>query len=203
MTQDLVVFKGTQNGVYIYIRDGNFELIKKELDIKLEKSNSFFKGGKIVDFKGKSLSDDELKELKGIVKGKYKLNIIEKKELKPKDFFKGIEEGMTKFVKTTLRSGQTIEYDGNIVIFGDVNPGSMVVAGGNIVVLGNLRGVAHAGSDGNRKAIVAAFVLQPTQLRIANLISRRPDKVTEEPKWPEIAKIEENEVIIERYLPKK
>ena len=203
MTQDLVVFKGTQDGVYIYIRDGNFELIKKELDIKLEKSNSFFKGGKIVAFKGKSLSSDELKELEGIVKDKYNLNIIEKKKLKPRDFFKGIEEGMTKFVKTTLRSGQTIEYNGNVVIFGDVNPGSMVVAGGNIVVLGNLRGVAHAGYDGNKKAIVAAFALQPTQLRIANLISRRPDEDTEEPKWPEIAKIEENEVIIERYLPKK
>ncbi|MBW4827282.1 MAG: septum site-determining protein MinC [Clostridiaceae bacterium] len=203
MTQDLVVFKGTKDGVYIYIRDGNFESIKKELDIKLKKSSSFFKGGKIVDFKGKSLSNDELKELEGIVRDKYNLKIIEKKELKVKSFFKGIEEGMTKFIKTTLRSGQKIEYNGNVVIFGDVNPGSMVVAGGNIVVLGNLRGVAHAGYDGNKEAIVAAFALQPTQLRIANLISRRPDEDIEYPKWPEIAKIEGNEVIIERYLPKK
>lgn len=203
MTQDLVVFKGTQEGVYIYIREGSFDSIKKELDIKLRKSGTFFKGGKIVDFKGKRLSSNELEELKDIVKDKHHLKIVERKKVKEKDFFTGIKEGMTKFVKTTLRSGQSIEYKGNVVIFGDVNPGSIVISGGNIVVLGSLRGVAHAGCSGNKNAIVAAFSLQPSQLRIADLIARRPDEDIEEPKWPEIARIEGNEVIIERYLPKK
>ncbi|MCR2045004.1 septum site-determining protein MinC [Anaerosalibacter massiliensis] len=203
MTQDLVVFKGTQDGVYIYIREGSFDSIKEELDIKLRKSGAFFKGGKIVDFKGKRLSSNELEELKDIVKDKHHLKIVERKKVKEKDFFTGIKEGMTKFVKTTLRSGQSIEYKGNVVIFGDVNPGSIVISGGNIVVLGSLRGVAHAGCSGNKNAIVAAFSLQPSQLRIADLIARRPDEDIEEPKWPEIARIEGNEVIIERYLPKK
>ena len=203
MTQDLVVFKGTQDGVYIYIREGSFDSIKEELDIKLRKSGAFFKGGKIVDFKGKRLSSNELEELKDIVKDKHHLKIMERKKVKEKDFFTGIKEGMTKFVKTTLRSGQSIEYKGNVVIFGDVNPGSIVISGGNIVVLGSLRGVAHAGCSGNKNAIVAAFSLQPSQLRIADLIARRPDEDVEEPKWPEIARIEGNEVIIERYLPKK
>ena len=78
-----------------------------------------------------------------------------------------------------------------------------MTAKGNIIVLGALRGVAHAGSDGNRQAIVAAFHLQPTQLRIANVIARRPDYEIQASKWPEIAKIEENAVLIEPYLPKK
>lgn len=203
MTQDLVVFKGAKDGVYIYIREGSFNSIKKELDIKLKKSNSFFEGGKIIDIRGKRLTNEELKELEAIIKYKHNLKLPERKEIKEKGLFDGIEEGMTKFIKTTLRSGQTIQYDGNLVIFGDINPGSIAIAEGNIVVLGNLRGVAHAGYGGNRGAIVVAFNLQPTQLRIADLIARRPDEVVNESKWPEIAKIQENEVIVERYLSRK
>lgn len=207
MNQDLVVFKGTQDGLYIYIKDGNFNSIKKELDKKLKNSISFFEGGQIIDFKGRKLSEDEENELRRIIKDKYKIKIAEgvKEEVKEEvEFFKGIGEGMTKFVKTTLRSGQFISYKGNVVIFGDLNPGSVVEAWGNIVVLGTLRGIAHAGSNGNKEAIVAAFHLQPTQLRIANFIARCPDEENaEESKWPEIAKIEGEEVIIETYLPKK
>lgn len=208
MNQDLVVFKGTQDGVYIYIKDGSFNSIKKELDKKLKKSISFFEGGQIIDFKGRRLSEDEKSELRRIIKDKYKIKIAE--EVKEEDnfekeeIFKGIGEGMTKFIKTTLRSGQFIHYKGNVVIFGDLNPGSVVEAWGNIIVLGTLRGIAHAGSNGNKEAIVAAFHLQPTQLRIANFIARCPDQENvEESKWPEIAKIEGEEVVIDTYLPKK
>ncbi len=73
---------------------------------------------------------------------------------------------MTKFINTTIRSGQVIEYDGNIVIIGDVNPGALIKAKGNIIILGTMRGVAHAGVDGNHDAIVAAYNLQPTQLEL-------------------------------------
>lgn len=119
--------------------------------------------------------------------------------------YDGLQEGSTKFITTTIRSGQLIEYDGNVVVIGDVNPGGEISAKGNIVVLGSVRGVTYAGSDGNKDAVVAAFRLSPTQLRIADLITRRPDndEDTHTPREPEIARIYDDAIIIEPYLTKK
>jgi septum site-determining protein MinC len=205
MEYDFISFKGTQDGIYIYIKEGDFQHIKEELDMKLSKSGSFFKGGQIISFKGMELSDEEESQLRSIIKNKYNIRFLDKDigEEEKKGYFDGIEEGMTAFIRTTVRSGQLIEYDGNVVVLGDVNPGGMIEARGNIVVLGTLRGIAHAGCDGNREAIVSAYNLQPTQLRIADLISRSPDdEIIQSSKWPEIAKIEGEEVVIETYLPK-
>ncbi len=112
------------------------------------------------------------------------------------------EEGLSKFVHGTLRSGQEIAFNGNIVVIGDVNPGAQLKAKGNIVVLGSLKGLAHAGVGGNTKAVVAAYSLLPTQLRIADLIVRPPEDDTQY-KYPEIARIVDGEVVIEPYLPNK
>ncbi|MBC7346245.1 MAG: septum site-determining protein MinC [Clostridia bacterium] len=106
----------------------------------------------------------------------------------------------TLLVQHTLRSGQAISYPGHVVVMGDVNPGAEVKAGGNIMVLGCLRGTAHAGAWGDEKAVVVAFRLRPTQLRIAHLISRSPDAAVEEPGEPEIARIRDGLVVIEPYL---
>jgi len=212
MSQSLVTFKGNQNGIYILIKDGNFQKIKEQLESNLKKAGSFFEGAKVVSIKGKNLSREEKEELKGIIINKFGIDVDEdsdsiddetaKVETPQFQFFEGIDEGYTKFVRATIRSGQTVESEGNLVIIGDVNPGGVVMAKGNIVILGALRGIAHAGSDGNREAIVAAFYLQPTQLRIANIIARRPDDEIEYSKWPEIARVEDDAVIIETYLPK-
>lgn len=105
----------------------------------------------------------------------------------------------TILLQRTLRSGQAIRYPGNVVIMGDVNPGAEVMAGGNIIVMGSLRGVAHAGAGGNEGAVVAAFRLKPSQLRIANHFTRAPDGKYPEPEYPEIAKIIDGMVIIENY----
>jgi septum site-determining protein MinC len=75
----------------------------------------------------------------------------------------------------TVRSGQRIEHDGDIMIIGDVNPGGQVLATGDIYVMGTMRGTAHAGYAGNNQAVIAAVYFQPTQLRIGNVISRSPD----------------------------
>ncbi len=212
MSQSLVTFKGNKEGVYIYIKEGSFQKIKEQLDSNLRKAGSFFKGAKVISIKGKKLSTAEEEELKGMIINKYGINVddinddideeVEQNDMTQFQFFDGIEEGYTKFVRTTIRSGQTVESEGNLVVIGDVNPGGIVVAKGNIVILGSLRGIAHAGCDGNRKAIVVAFYLQPTQLRIADTIARKPDEETIISKWPEIARVEEGSVLIETYLPK-
>ncbi|SER74663.1 septum site-determining protein MinC [Gracilibacillus ureilyticus] len=75
-----------------------------------------------------------------------------------------------------IRSGQELNIVGDLLLIGDVNPGGKVVATGNIYILGHLRGIAHAGSDGNKSSIIAASYMSPTQLRIANVMSRSPDE---------------------------
>lgn len=100
-------------------------------------------------------------------------------------------------IRKNVRSGQKISYDGTLLIFGDVNAGAELVATGHIIVLGTLRGVAHAGCQGNKDAIVYATQLCSLQLRIADLIARAPDGESTERHVPEIARIIDNYLVIE------
>lgn len=105
----------------------------------------------------------------------------------------------TILVQRTLRSGQSIYYNGNVVILGDVNPGAEVTATGNIIVMGFLRGLVHAGAGGDENAVIMAFHLQPTQLRIANHITRPPDNEMIDADYPEMARIKGGVVTIESF----
>ena len=80
------------------------------------------------------------------------------------------------FLDRTLRSGQVLRHPGHVIVLGDVNPGAEIVAGGDILVWGHLRGVVHAGAGGDEKASVCALDLAPTQLRIAGRIAVSPSK---------------------------
>ena len=98
---------------------------------------------------------------------------------------------------STIRSGQRIDFEGSIVVLGDVNGGAEVVAEGNIIVLGNLRGFAHAGAKGNRSAFIAANSITPTQLRIADIILRSIEEKKDIGNSYEIAKLEMGTIVIE------
>lgn len=209
MKKDLVTFKGSADGIHLEIIGDNYSQILREIDKKINTSSQFFKGAKFNGIVSDELSTEEILELKLLLKYKYdfvlNLNLIcnedmtsvsEKKEIED------LDEGMTKFIHGTLRSGQVVDYYGNIVVIGDVNPGALLKAGGNIVVLGSLKGVAQAGGNDNLDAIVAAYSLLPTQLRIGSKIARPPEGDTHY-KLPEIAKVVNGELIIEPYLPSK
>jgi septum site-determining protein MinC len=101
--------------------------------------------------------------------------------------FTDVSDDTALFINKTLRSGTRIEYPGNVVIYGDVNPGAEVVAEGNVIVWGRVRGMIHAGAKGDREAFICALDLSATQLRIADQASAvlKPQK---DPK-PEIATI--------------
>ena len=88
-----------------------------------------------------------------------------------------IMEMSTKSYKQTVRSGQVVNYDGNVVIIGDCHPGSEIIASGDITVWGVLGGIAHAGAKGNKKARIRALNLNAIQLRIAQYYARRPDSI--------------------------
>ena len=110
----------------------------------------------------------------------------------------------TILVQRTLRSGQNLHYDGNVVVMGDVNPGAEIVASGHVLVMGSLRGLVHAGATGEEEATVTALQLAPTQLRIASHITRPPDgNADDESKLPETARIKNEIVIIEDYQPQR
>ncbi|MBR1619618.1 hypothetical protein IJ674_06970 [bacterium] len=83
----------------------------------------------------------------------------------------------TLYIRRTIRSGQSISSDGNIVIIGDVNPGAEIIAKGDVTVWGILAGIVHAGSDGNSFARIRALKLNPVQIRIGEIFARRPDTV--------------------------
>lgn len=87
-----------------------------------------------------------------------------------KTFYKEVATSETKFHKGSLRSGQRLEFEGSIVIIGDVNAGAEVVASENIVVLGILRGLAHAGAKGNKDAFIEASEIEAVQIRIADIV---------------------------------
>lgn len=108
-----------------------------------------------------------------------------------------LAEGATLIIRRNLRSGQRIDFDGTLVIFGDVNAGAELTATGHILILGTMRGIAHAGSQNNRNAVVYATKLLPIQLRIADLIARAPDNEIMDTSEPEIARIIDNQLVIE------
>jgi septum site-determining protein MinC len=97
----------------------------------------------------------------------------------------------------TLRSGYSIRHPGHVTIIGDVNPGAEIVAGGNVIVWGRLRGVVHAGATGDEKAVVCALDLSPTQLRIAGQIAVSPERGGKSN--PEMAAIRDGQLIAQTW----
>lgn len=114
-----------------------------------------------------------------------KANMVEGDEISDIDYdlddlrksLRETEKLPTLYIQRTLRSGQSITSDGNIVIIGDVNPGSEIIAKGDITVWGILGGIAHAGCEGNTYAKIRALKMNAIQLRIADTFARRPDSI--------------------------
>lgn len=205
MIDDKILIKGNRDGLYAVVNMNKFKDFDEMLEAlieKLSRGKKFYRGSTIkITTDLKYISDRELSRLKDVLFEEFMIKdcILEDREEKTNKVFSGIYEGRTKFLRKTIRSGQSINYTGNVVIIGDVNPGAEVFAGGNVVVLGSLRGHVHAGCGGNDKAIIAAFNLQPEILQIAYIMTRSPDDGLK-PQYPEVAKIKENTIIVEPYL---
>lgn len=202
----MLTLKGTKNGLLIISRNiKNITEFEEKLKEKFSKSNDFFIGADvIIDLGEMEFSVEDKQKIIGIVEKDHFMNL---KEIRNYNYSQKFLDKRTTtpaaetfFVKKTVRSGQKINYDGNIVILGDVNPGAEIVAAGDIFVFGVLRGIAHAGASGDNKAIVTAFRLQPTQLRIADKISRAPDGTVFTPSFPEVASIKDGLIYIEPYF---
>ena len=111
----------------------------------------------------------------------------------------GYSDGGAAFIVRTLRSGSSIIHNGHVTLIGDVNPGAEIIAAGNVLVWGRLRGLVHAGSGGDESAIICALELSPTQLRIANHVTVPPAE--RGPSGAEIAMVREGQVVAESWEP--
>jgi septum site-determining protein MinC len=212
MSKLCVEFKGTKDGVTIFcLEEAGFDEILTDLAARLRQRAAFFGQAYVqVDIGSRELTEEQAEQLADVIRSNSELIMkgIQTTELRPPSIssakrrgetddlrLEGFKEGRALVIKRTLRSGQDIHFPGNVIVLGDVNPGAEIVAEGDIFVYGTLRGIAHAGASGDRTASVVALRLAPTQLRIADVISRAPDDTTL-PEQPEYAYIYDNRIMI-------
>lgn len=177
--------------------------IMEALKKKLTELKKLYKDEKIpILVTGKILKNKEMDEIQKTIKSKIDVEIdfdmpkgLGLHSIK-KTFEREIATSETKFHRGSLRSGQKVETEGSLVIIGDVNSGAEVIASDNIIVLGSLRGLAHAGAKGNKQAIIAAGLLDAVQIRIANVV-KEIDRDEEPMHKQAYVSIQEDKIIIE------
>jgi septum site-determining protein MinC len=216
-----VNIKGTKNGLLVTLGEGELASLLAELEERLSNTASFFKGGRVALAVGqRELSVEEIEHVQALLAqhevalgtviseasitraAARHLGLQTKRRPRPKprpgrraeeDFSEGA------LVRGTLRSGQVIQHPGHVVIIGDVNAGAEVIAGGDIVIWGSLRGTVHAGAMGNDQAIVCALDMAPTQLRIGKHIARPPEGKSRRRAVPEVASVQEGRIIVKAW----
>ncbi len=184
MNRNTVIIKSNKYGLIVILDDKiPFEELLLDIADKFKESANFFRNAKMaLSFRGRVLNKLQEKQVVETIvnnSGIHILCIIEEVSEHEEYYRQAVElameqqesqEGM--FHKGTLRAGQTLETDHSVVILGDVNPGANVISKGNIVVLGSCRGNVYAGASGDRDCIVAALIMKPIQVRIADKIAR-------------------------------
>ena len=191
--------------------EASFESIKNLLAKRIEESRDFFSRAEMVlDLTGRPLRTDEISELHGLLVDKAGVKLVEVKlseELRlvldrpasrpatpvrpPAPINRDPDEGPM-IIRNTCRSGIRIEAPADCVVLGDVNPGAEIVAMGDVIVFGNLRGIAHAGAGGDRSARIWALSIEPSQVRIADRVAVAPRGGKPKPKRFEIAEIQQD-----------
>ena len=208
MRDDRIFIKGNKLGINAIInmdKFGNFDEMLDSLVEKLSRGKKFYKGATLtVTTDLKYINERQISKLKDVLFDEILIKdcIVEERLEKQSSVFSGVYEGRTKFVRKTVRSGQCLNYAGNLIIIGDVNNGGEVRAHGNVIVLGDLKGKVFAGDNGNENAIIAAYSLEPELISISGKITISPDDF-EKTGYPEVARLNENNIIVEPYLPDK
>ena len=177
--------------------------VLSELTKKLKELKKMYQDEKTpIRVTGKILTNKELEEIKKVIKKEID---VEVKFDTPttlglhsitRSYKRDVGKSETTFHRGSLRSGQKMEVEGSIVIIGDVNSGAEVIAADNIAVIGNLRGLAHAGAKGNKDAVIAASTLDVVQLRISNIV-REIDREEEGIIQHAFIYVDEDKIVIE------
>src|SRR5215212_10583554 len=213
-TNSLLHIKGLRDGLLVSLDDAPWQEQRVALLSQVDGQPAFFQGARLaLDVASQVLHVNELVDLRDQLseRGIFLWAVISESPTSEKTAqllglatriskprpeegrkfaVEDLGEETALFLHRTLRSGTRIEFAGHIVILGDVNPGAEIIAEGNVIIWGRLRGMVHAGAKGNKAAVICALDLSPTQLRIADEVSAILNP-RESPR-PEIARINEN-----------
>ncbi len=228
MNPELVSFKGTREGLTITLGEGEWRELMNELAAQLSRpqAQTFFRGARVLLETGNRAIDVlQLEELIAqLSQSGMTLSSVLGEQRTMEAFAQvratirapaplvpaqpaaplaapeiPVDGAQAMLLHRTVRSGQRYHYAGTIVVIGDVNPGAEVVADGDVVVWGKLRGVVHAGASGNDNAMVGALILAPTQLRIGRYIARAPDDRGQRHAPAEIARVRDGQIVVEPW----
>jgi septum site-determining protein MinC len=210
-TNSLVQIKGLRDGLLVSLDDASWDVQRASFLAHVDSQIAFFQGARLaLDVATQVLHVNDLVELRDQLsdRGIFLWAVISEspttektaqllglatRVAKPRPeetrqpLMENIGDDSALFLNRTLRSGTRIEFAGNVVVLGDVNPGAEIVAEGNVLVWGRLRGVVHAGSKGKREAVICALDLSPTRLQIADELSAalKPQQASQ----PEVARL--------------
>ena len=214
MSEDKIKIKGENGGLILgFPEDMPFSEIMEELDRKLESGAGFFLRGTLVRVPRDRFAKEELAEIQKLFRthglicrltkpepaapiapAPKAAKPAEKKEQETVPELQELQRMLV--IDKTLRGGQAVETEGSVIVFGNVNPGAQITAGGSVDIRGTCRGVVHAGAAGDSTAFIIADHLMPTQIRIANYVARSPDEPEDSGK-AERAYVKDGQIVIE------
>ncbi|HOG47114.1 MAG TPA: septum site-determining protein MinC [Anaerolineae bacterium] len=220
MSEDQVIIKGTRDGVALTIGEGPWVELVAGLETRLRSTAGFFKGARVLmDVGARTVLQPELEQTAAAL-ARYDMTLVSvistnaetqaaareaglglvvpqparpDGEAKTLPFVEGI------LLRRTLRSGQVARHEGHVAVIGDVNAGAEIIAGGDVIVWGKVRGIVHAGAMGDENAVVCALYLAPMQLRIGPHIARAPEGRPERPLAPEQAFVRDGTIVVEPW----
>lgn len=200
-----VIIKSNKFGIRLILDNVlPFEDLLHKIEAKFKEMDDFFKDSTMtISFDNRVLTQDEEKEIVDVImknshirisavvdpdkhdtkeQTEKKMRVTQNDDCNSQNSNLDNNEPVSGFYKGNLRSGQVLECKSSVTIIGDVNPGAKVISGGNIVILGSLKGNAHAGAQmdnkevANRECFIFALEMKPIQLQIGDLIAKCPDK---------------------------
>ncbi|MGE0825292.1 MAG: septum site-determining protein MinC [Candidatus Binatia bacterium] len=223
---ELFTIKGLKSGPTFLFNDrASFPDVIQAVEEQLAHANGFFRDSPVVlHFGERTLQKEEWRELKELLHREglvpryavttepasqqllHKEGLVVRETLiSPPQEKRGGQTEPTQingalYLRRSLRSGQKEVFDGDVVLVGDVNQGAEILAGGDVIVFGAVRGVVHAGFPDTHSAVVVALNLIPLQLRIGPFIARaeeghNPRRVQR----PEVARVKDERIVIEPY----
>src|SRR5712692_1387170 len=222
---DPITIKGIREGLLVTVGDAEtWPITAQGLLARIDQTAEFFKGAKLaLAIGGRALSAADLGRLRDDLSDRnvslwavlsdsplsmtaaqaLGLNVAlptsapAKREQQEREVDSEEARREAVYLRRTLRSGRSVRHTGHVIVVGDVNAGAEIVADGDVVVWGHLRGTVHAGANGDAGAVVCALELSPTQLRIADLIAVSPAHRGEA--RPELARIKDRRIVAERW----
>jgi len=224
--QPTVQIKGIREGLLVILGEGDWENVQASFLEQVDQQTAFLKGARLtldvgnhvlkaVDLGGlrdelserglnlwavlsNSHTTEQTAQTLGLATRLSKPRL--ERETRPADT--SVQSGeQAVLVHRTLRSGVSLKFAGHVIVIGDINPGAEVIASGDVVVWGRLRGMVHAGCEGNEDAMVCALDLAPIQLRIAGQIAITPQRRGKP--QPEMARLKDGQVVAEAWSLKK